>query len=101
MLQPHAHIRPTGSAEYRRLGAGGGFILHLDTKDLFQLNELGAAIWTSLGTGTTLAQLVTRLRREVEEAPPELDEDVARFVTELHARDLVTIEESGAVRPRS
>lgn len=97
MVQRHAHISPTKSAEFRQLGTDGGVILHLETKAFFQLNELGAAIWTMLSSGITFSELLTRLQQEVEQAPPELDADVARFVRELKARDLVTVEDSSAV----
>lgn len=97
MVQHHASIGPTRSAEFRQLGTDGGVILHLETKAFFQLNELGAAIWTLLSTGITFGELVTRLRQEVEGAPEELEVDVGRFLRELQARDLVTVEDPGAV----
>ena len=97
MVQPHAHIGRARSAEFRQLGTDGGVILHLETKAFFQLNALGAAIWTLLSARITFGELVARLRQEVEEAPPELEADVARFLRELQARDLVTVEDPSAV----
>jgi hypothetical protein len=67
----------------------GGVLLHLDTGQYHGLNPLGSMIWHLLEGGTTPSAIVQELRERFEPPPPDLDRDVAQFVTDLRRRDLV------------
>jgi hypothetical protein len=66
-------------------------VLHLRTTAYFQLNDVGAAVWRILEDGATAEEVVHRLRESLGGAPPGLESDVARFLDELVARDLVAL----------
>lgn len=82
---PHVAFREFG-------GEGGGVLLHLESTGYFQVNELGATIWQMVEEGIGFAELVRRMRALLAEPPPDLEEDIGRFVDELTSRDLVVIE---------
>lgn len=87
---------PASHATFRELRGeeGGGLLLHLRTADYFRVNRFGAAIWRILEEEErpTVGRVAERLRALIDEAPPDLHEDVAAFVGELARRDLVRIE---------
>jgi hypothetical protein len=80
-------------AAFRRLGGhGGGVLLHLESTAYFQLNELGATIWQVLENEITFDELVIRVGTLFEDSPANLAEDIAHFIDELAARNLIVIE---------
>jgi hypothetical protein len=88
-----AEIRRSDRAVHRELADdAGGVILHLDSSAYYSLNAVGLMIWTLLDDGPTLPELVKRLRVQIPDAPPELEDDVREFLDELRQRELVTIE---------
>ncbi|MGH7444948.1 MAG: PqqD family protein [Longimicrobiales bacterium] len=79
-------------AAFRKLsGDHGAVLLHLKSAAYFRLNELGATVWRLVQDETPFDELVIRVRALYDDPPPELEDDVARFVDELTTRDLVTI----------
>jgi hypothetical protein len=87
-----AEIRRSDRAVHRELADNaGGVILHLDSSAYYSLNSVGLMIWELLADGPTLAQLVERLRAQIPDAPPELEDDVREFLDELRQRELVAI----------
>ena len=81
-------------AIFRALGGdGGGVVLHLKTTAYFRLNPVGAAVWQIVQEPTTFDALVARLRPLFDDAPPDLEQDIGRFVDELARRDLVVVEQ--------
>jgi Coenzyme PQQ synthesis protein D (PqqD) len=52
-------------------------------------NESGTLLWRRLAEGATSEQLVDELVRTFEIEPERAAEDVARFLHELDARDLL------------
>lgn len=86
-------IRRNPRAEFRSLGEGeGGVILHLDTAAYHGLNGGGVMIWELLD-GITFDDLIRELQVRLDDAPPNLDEDITRFIESLAARDLVRLGE--------
>ena len=71
----------------------GGVLLHLDTGAYHGINPVGSLVWQLLEQQSGLAQLIEVLRSRVEGAPANLDEEIAGFVKDLLARNLLTIEE--------
>jgi Coenzyme PQQ synthesis protein D (PqqD) len=92
-LDTRTVIRPNPRSTFRELTEGsGGVLLHLDTAAYHGLNEVGVAIWSSIGSGITYGELLVRLRTQIPDAPDSLDDDVGTFLDELYQRDLILIE---------
>ena len=70
---------------------GGAVLLNLDTGAYYALNPIGLLIWSMLSEDLTFEQLVARLRAEIDDAPPALDDEVADFLAMLEKRELVVI----------
>ena len=87
-------IRPTTSLAYQELADGlGGVLLHLETGQYHGVNSIGALVWSLVGDGTRFGDLVDAVREQVEDPPADLTGDVAAFLTELQARDLISLED--------
>lgn len=83
-------------AAFRRLAEGqGGVILHLESAAYHQVNEVGALTWSLIpDEGTDFAGLLTGLRTEFGDVEG-LEDDIASFVNDLAARDLLLVGEPG------
>lgn len=66
-------------------------VLDLATGDFFELDEIGARIWSGLDGTRSLLDLATDLGHEYDATVDAIQSDVIAFVTDLHARDLITI----------
>lgn len=97
MIDAGARIRRNPRVEHRTLAGGEGVLLHLDTAAYHGLNATGELIWDSIGSGTTFGELVLSVRR-LDDAPFELEGDVAAFVAALAERGLIFVEEDVAER---
>jgi Coenzyme PQQ synthesis protein D (PqqD) len=81
--------------EFQGLADGeGGVLLHLNTAAYHSVNEVGATIWR-LVDSITFADLLGQLRDRLEDVPPTFDQEIAEFVDDLAARDLVVFEPAG------
>ena len=76
---------------FRELVDGTGVLLNLDTAGYHGLNRLGALIWTLLGAGMSFGPLVNEVRSRVQNAPVQLEDDVAAFLHGLQQRQLVLV----------
>lgn len=74
----------------------GGVLLHLDTGAYHGINAVGFLVWELLEEQRSFDQLIEMLRSRVEDAPPTLDAEIAGFVSDLRARELLTISSRGA-----
>jgi hypothetical protein len=95
-------IRPKPGLAYQELVEGsGGVFLHLETGQYHGVNEVGALVWSLVGDGTRFGDLVDAVREQVDDPPPDLSEDIAAFLTDLEARDLISLEDgAGDDQPR-
>ncbi|MDP8908471.1 MAG: PqqD family protein [Chloroflexota bacterium] len=94
MISPKSQLRRNPDVVARDLADGeGGVLLHMATGQYHGINAVGLAIWELIGDGRTVEDLTCRLRDRVEDPPPSLDDDVLRFLTSVHERDLVVIEQ--------
>lgn len=92
MIQPHARIYKNARVVSRKLGDGeGGVVLHLETGQYHGLSEVAWLIWTIIDDDKTLAEIVSELRTSFEPPPAHLEVDIARFLEDLSARDLISI----------
>jgi hypothetical protein len=95
MMDDMTVIRRNTTVEYRGLGEeGGGVLLHVGTGAYHGLNEVGAVVWGLLEAaddGTTFGSILQDLRARLDDAPADLSGDIAEFLEDLAARDLVQL----------
>jgi hypothetical protein len=70
----------------------GGVLLHVETAQYHGLNPVGLLIWELLDGERTVSEVVETVRARVEEAPPQLEEEVLSFLNDVHQRGLVILE---------
>jgi len=71
----------------------GAVLLHLERGRYESLNGSGAAIWTDLMAGASSEEIVARVCERFPQTPRDrVESDVARFLSALAARGLVTLE---------
>ncbi len=74
----------------RELAAeSGAVLLHLDSGSYHGLNPLGWAIWGLIDGERSAQDVAVDLRRQFDDAPPELEADVQAFLDGLRERDLI------------
>ena len=92
MLAEMTTFRPNPRVEFRRLGDGeGAVLLHLDTAAYHGLNEVGVFVWKTIENGATFEEVIAQLRANIEDTPPELEQEIKEFLDELASRDLVLV----------
>ena len=85
-------VRRNGRAVFRELAEGeGSVLLHLDSGAYHGLNPIGTLIWTLIGDGSSLEDLVDAVGSELTDLPAELRADVVAFIEDLAQRDLLTL----------
>jgi Coenzyme PQQ synthesis protein D (PqqD) len=67
----------------------GAVLLHLETGAYHGLNPVGFVVWDLIDGERTVAELVDGTRIRIDDAPPEVEQDVIRFLEAALARDLV------------
>jgi hypothetical protein len=70
-------------------------LLHLETGAYHGLNPVGFLVWTAIEDERSLGEVVEAVRAGVRNAPPQLPDDIARFVAGARDRDLVLVREPG------
>lgn len=71
----------------------GAVLLHLDRGRYESLNGAGAAIWTDLMSGASSGEIVSHVcQRFPRVLHDRVESDVARFLSALASRGLVTLE---------
>lgn len=100
MIDGSDRIRPNPRVEHRELTTGEAVLLHLDTAAYHGMNQTGALIWSSIGAGSTFAELVAVVRAALDDPPEGLEDDVATFVESLAARDLLIVTSDAASTER-
>ena len=94
MIARESKLRRNPQVVVRDLAEGqGGVLLHLDSGQYHGLNPVGLVIWELIEDGSTVGEVVDRLRDRVEDPPPSLESDVLSFVASFHERDLVLVEQ--------
>jgi hypothetical protein len=68
---------------------GEAILLDLDTGTYFGLDEVGNAIWKAVEQGASEVQIFDRLAKEYDVDPVQLRSDVADFLSQLQARQLL------------
>jgi hypothetical protein len=75
--------------EFRRLGERM-VLVHLATKEVFELNSTGARVWELLGEGARKGEILERLKNEFEVGPQQLQHDVDDLLRELKSAGLIS-----------
>ena len=93
MIGPESKLRRNPDVVSRDLAEGeGGVLLHMVSGQYHGVNPVGLVIWKLIEDGCTVGSVIDRLRDRVEEPPANLDDDVLRFLTSVHERDLLVVE---------
>ena len=74
----------------------GAVLLHLDTGAYHGLNPVGFLVWEAIEEERAFGEVVEAVRARVRNAPPQIVDDVARFLQGAHDRDLVAVREPAA-----
>ena len=83
-------LRHTPDAVYRDLAEGrGGVLLHLESADYVQLNDVAARVWNAIDGDRDEEAVVAAVRAQLPDAPDVLEDDVRRFIATLRERGLV------------
>jgi hypothetical protein len=67
----------------------GGVLLHLDTGEYRQLNQVGATVWSLLEDEPSRDELVAALHDRFGNAPPQMEQEVDAFLAALEERQPV------------
>jgi hypothetical protein len=71
----------------------GAVLLHLERGRYESLNGAGAAVWSDIMSGASSEEIVSRLCHRFPQARQDcVESDVARFMSDLVSRGLVTLE---------
>ena len=93
MIDEETIVRRNPKVESRGLGEeGGAVLLHVGTGAYHGTNDVGAMIWDALEEPMSFGALLSDLRDQLEETPPNLAEEIAEFLDELAQRELVLLE---------
>ena len=89
-LVPSTLVSRRSHLVYRELDDGGA-LFDLDSGTYYELNRTGALIWDLLEAPRRLDDLVAATRAHLAEEPPGVDGEIAAFVGDLAARQLVEV----------
>jgi Coenzyme PQQ synthesis protein D (PqqD) len=89
-IEPSSRPVRNENVAFRRLAEGeGGVLLQLESGEYHGINEVGCLIWELLDGERTVEAVAVALRDGIEDAPPDLIDEVIVFLDSLSARDLV------------
>jgi hypothetical protein len=69
----------------------GAVLLHLETGAYHGLNPVGFVVWELIDGERTVADLVEGVRARIEDAPPQVEQDVIKFLEAGLARNLILL----------
>jgi hypothetical protein len=94
MISEETVIGRNPRVESRGLGEeGGAVLLHVGTGAYHGTNDVGAMIWEALEKPKTFGALIGHLRKNLEETPSTLAEEISGFLEDLRERDLVVYQD--------
>ena len=70
--------------------ADGAVLIEMNSGDCFELNHVGAEIWSRLSQGEGLANIVVAVAKRYAIAESTADADARRLLTDLEQRGLLT-----------
>jgi hypothetical protein len=89
-IEPSSRPVRNENVAFRRLAAGeGGVLLQLESGEYHGINEVGCLIWELLDGERTVEAVAVALRDGIEDAPPDLVDEMIVFLDSLRARGLV------------
>lgn len=93
-MNPETKVRKNPNVVARELAEReGGVLLHLETGAYHGMNAVALVIWELVDGERTVADLIEATRARVDNAPPQLDQDVIAFLKSAVERDLVHVVE--------
>lgn len=84
-----AKILRNPQVAYRSVG-DGGVLLHLETGAYHGLNAVGAAVWELIDGERSRSEIVSGVRKGLQDPPPQMEAEVSAFLDGLRERDLIS-----------
>jgi Coenzyme PQQ synthesis protein D (PqqD) len=81
-------VAPSPDVVHRRLG-DEMVLVHLQTNEIFALNETGARFWELLAAGRSRAEIESTLTAEFDVTRVDLRREIDALLTELSRKSLV------------
>lgn len=81
-------LRPNPDVVVQRVEEGT-VLVHMQTNDIYELNDTGSRLWQLLAEGLSLADIKARLLEEFDVAPGALERELAEMLTQLERAKLV------------
>ena len=91
------HFIPKPRVVFSPLEAGG-LLVDLQSGDCWELNRVGAALWSGLVGGESLRATVARIHREFEVDPTIAESDARKLCASLLKMGLIRSSESATQR---
>jgi hypothetical protein len=92
-LTPESKVRQNDQVVARELSpAEGGVLLHLESAQYHGVNPVGLLIWELLDGQRTVREVIDAVRDRVQNPPPQLEDEVMQFLTDVQERNLVVVE---------
>lgn len=89
-LSPETRLKRNPQVVARELAPPeGAVLLHLQTGAYHGLNQIGLIVWNHVDGERDVAALTEAVRANVEDAPPEVERDVVRFLEGALERELI------------
>jgi hypothetical protein len=86
--------RPNPDVVHQRVGEEV-VLVHLETNQIYALNETGARFWELLSQGKTRPEIESLLLDEFEVEPSELAQEIDALLSELESVDAVRVVPAG------
>lgn len=68
-------------------------VLDTASGQYFGVNELGARVLTLIESPRSMAEICDTLAREYDVERSRLEQDIVNFISDLHAKDLVSLDD--------
>jgi hypothetical protein len=85
---PEENFIPCSHVQWRTLH-DGAVLVNMRAGTVFELNHLGAEIWSLLGSGATVSRTCDALAVRYRVAPPTLEQDVRSLFESLAGAGLI------------
>lgn len=91
MLSPESKVTPNPKVVFTELEDGQVVLLHMDSRQIFHLNETGAQIWSGFEDGKTAGEISRALEQAYDVSQKRALKSVITLIETLAEQNLVSI----------